>query len=149
MFGWERKHQTTLDDRGQRVNLLLWEDATATGAVSTWREWMWLILIVLMVVVALGVFFLQPDLSKFGKLGEIAGWIFGAMVIGFVLWMRMYYRHANFYDRRFTEPLRRGHCAQCGWALVGLIPEPDNCIQCPECGAAWKADRLGKCDVSK
>jgi len=29
-------------------------------------------------------------------------------------------------------------CLVCRYALDGLQPEPDGCIVCPECGAAWR-----------
>jgi hypothetical protein len=29
-------------------------------------------------------------------------------------------------------------CASCQYALDGILPEPDGCTVCPECGAAWK-----------
>lgn len=39
--------------------------------------------------------------------------------------------------------LEQGHCAACAYKLEGLTPEPDGCITCPECSAAWKHDRIG------
>ena len=31
-----------------------------------------------------------------------------------------------------------GHCASCGYGLRQLQSDPDGCVACPECGAAWK-----------
>lgn len=31
-----------------------------------------------------------------------------------------------------------GLCPSCAYRIDGLGPEPDGCIVCPECGAAWK-----------
>ncbi len=31
-----------------------------------------------------------------------------------------------------------GHCASCGYGLRQLQPDPDGCVVCAECGAAWK-----------
>lgn len=144
MIGWNNKDQTILDDRGERVNLPSVSEAIETGAITTWREYLWSILIILSIAIALGVFVLEPDLSKLGRFGEIAGWIIGGLAIACVIWMRTYYKVSTRRDWQSDESLRRGHCAQCGRALAGLTPQPDNCIQCPECGAAWKADRVGK-----
>lgn len=30
------------------------------------------------------------------------------------------------------------YCVVCGYALAGLAIEPDGCVICPECGAAWR-----------
>jgi hypothetical protein len=38
--------------------------------------------------------------------------------------------------------LRRGLCASCLYSLAGLEPAPDGCLSCPECGSAWKRDRI-------
>lgn len=42
--------------------------------------------------------------------------------------------------------LRRGLCASCLYPLGGLTVESDGCLVCPECGAAWKRDRISEFD---
>ncbi|GJM20042.1 MAG: hypothetical protein DHS20C14_22550 [Phycisphaeraceae bacterium] len=39
--------------------------------------------------------------------------------------------------------LSSGRCAGCGYDLRGLDPEPEGCVVCPECRAAWRSSRLG------
>jgi predicted RNA-binding Zn-ribbon protein involved in translation (DUF1610 family) len=39
-----------------------------------------------------------------------------------------------------------GVCAACGYNLYALASEPDGCIVCPECGAAWRADRIRRAE---
>lgn len=34
-----------------------------------------------------------------------------------------------------------GSCASCGYAMTGLPTSPDGFLVCPECRAAWRADR--------
>lgn len=34
--------------------------------------------------------------------------------------------------------LNASRCASCGYSLVALVAEPDGCVVCPECSAAWK-----------
>lgn len=41
-----------------------------------------------------------------------------------------------------------GCCPQCLSSLRGLGPHADGCLLCPECGAAWRADRLGPASLS-
>ncbi len=46
--------------------------------------------------------------------------------------------------RRLVEVyLSTGRCASCGYMLAGLAMEGDGCVVCPECGAAWRAERIG------
>jgi len=40
--------------------------------------------------------------------------------------------------------LTHGTCPGCSYTLSGLPTEGDGCIACPECGAAWKADRVAR-----
>lgn len=37
---------------------------------------------------------------------------------------------------------RHGLCAVCAYDLSATPPERDGCIVCPECGGAWKGDRI-------
>lgn len=50
-------------------------------------------------------------------------------------------------QRKFSKiagiHLKHGHCAACAYELRDLPIEDDACIVCPECNAAWKADRVG------
>lgn len=60
--------------------------------------------------------------------------------------------HAKWFNLEWhvvPRMLQHRRCPACSYSLRVLTPEPDNCIQCPECGAAWKADRVGKRDGSK
>lgn len=34
-------------------------------------------------------------------------------------------------------------CFGCGYNMIGSSPEPDGCVVCPECGAAWALQRAG------
>tara|TARA_E500000318_G_scaffold14854_2_gene14702 strand:+ start:97362 stop:97841 length:480 start_codon:yes stop_codon:yes gene_type:complete len=50
-------------------------------------------------------------------------------------------------QRKFSKiagiHLKHGHCAGCGYELRDLPTENDGCVVCPECNAAWNADRIG------
>jgi len=68
-----------------------------------------------------------------------------AMVFGLVFW-----RVSLTLARRRRWPkvsalfLAQGKCAGCGYGLYGLEPmSDDGCVVCPECGAAWRGDRIG------
>lgn len=61
------------------------------------------------------------------------------------------------FSRRITEHMnarhwrhvlgsreRKGACLACGYALDGATVADDGCLQCPECGAAWRVERVRK-----
>lgn len=35
-------------------------------------------------------------------------------------------------------------CPVCGYDLIGLPTQPDGCLVCPECGAAWRVGEAGR-----
>lgn len=45
------------------------------------------------------------------------------------------WRNASCAIRAMT---RAGLCPSCAYKIDELVPEPDGCTVCPECGAAWK-----------
>ncbi|MEO1007926.1 MAG: hypothetical protein AAFX79_05130 [Planctomycetota bacterium] len=48
------------------------------------------------------------------------------------------------YARAALKTLDRAQCPSCRYDLGGLASHPDGCILCPECGAAWRADHIGR-----
>lgn len=40
--------------------------------------------------------------------------------------------------KRRAAYLEAKHCASCAYDLAGLPTADDSCLECPECGAAWK-----------
>lgn len=54
-------------------------------------------------------------------------------------------------DRLIAWSLSRSICPGCGYDLERLevTAELDECIVCPECGAAWKAGRIGRPDPTR
>lgn len=40
--------------------------------------------------------------------------------------------------------LAEHRCPSCGYRLSDLPVESDGCVVCPECNAAWRADRFGE-----
>lgn len=45
-------------------------------------------------------------------------------------------------DRTIATLRRHGICAHCGYVLRGLPVAHDSCVECPECGLAWRADLI-------
>ncbi len=49
--------------------------------------------------------------------------------------------------RQFSRQLSatavaEGICGSCAYSLQSLAPEADGCVVCPECGAAWRRERI-------
>lgn len=140
-----RKYRGPVDDRGKPFTSLPWELATERGATSTWPELLSIIVILTMLALGLGIFFFEPNFDEWGLLGRVASGALAVFVFGALFWARtLHRRYFSFQVRRDGQALRRSFCANCACTLLGRDPEPDGCIQCPECGAAWKADRVGK-----
>ncbi|HVZ94645.1 MAG TPA: hypothetical protein VG797_09050 [Phycisphaerales bacterium] len=76
-----------------------------------------------------------------GPLAVMLGVTLFVLVMWFIAWIgfvaNRLIRHAAIADRI----LSLGRCASCGHDLGGLIPADDGCVTCPECAAAWRADR--------
>ncbi|MDZ4828791.1 MAG: hypothetical protein SGJ09_01160 [Phycisphaerae bacterium] len=43
-----------------------------------------------------------------------------------------------------TALLRMGRCASCGYPLDAIPADVDGILRCPECGAGWRGDRVGR-----
>ncbi len=69
--------------------------------------------------------------------------VFTMMRIVMVLSRR---KHAK---RIVESVLRIGRCPACGYDLRAAAPESDGACVCPECGAAWKQERIGHAPVAR
>lgn len=77
-----------------------------------------------------------PGLSRWGQ------WAMG--VAGFALIMPFGFalHHRQLADRIRATLLREGRCPSCAYTISTLPLDPDGCMTCPECNAAWKATRV-------
>ncbi len=146
-----------VDDRGQECQLVSFELAQQCGAYPAWprRAIFWSSIV--------GGFGSLPLLfqgfsSSLGVGSKI--WLAGAglAILVFIVLSLIYGHTSGPRERPFRKPeahheiaarlgdrmLHRLHCPTCAYPLAGLAVAPDGCIQCPECGAAWKADRVSK-----
>lgn len=79
-----------------------------------------------------------------GSLLDLVAQTTFCIVISMVFWYLLLNRiRRDRFDQITRIYLTQGRCASCGYKLEGLTPEPDNCIVCPECNAAWKHTRVG------
>lgn len=78
----------------------------------------------------------------------LAGIILLAMVWGRVVSHLPFSRrliertNARYWRQILASRQHKGACLACGYALEGTTIAGDGCLQCPECGAAWKAERV-------
>ncbi len=54
----------------------------------------------------------------------------------FAIWMLWWFIAGR--QQAAESLVAHGTCACCEYELVGLPIEPDGCVVCPECSAAWK-----------
>jgi len=86
-------------------------------------------------------------ISTWGSLGRIismSGLVVVSVVFAMIAWYLFLPRIRASRSGRIIEIyLSAGRCAACGYALERLEPEADGCVVCPECNAAWHAERVG------
>jgi hypothetical protein len=79
----------------------------------------------------------------FGLLGLCGGFIIVPPLIGTLTWwVSLNAVRRRRFRRLAGDFLAEARCPACRPALQGLAPHDDGCIVCPECGAAWRRDRL-------
>ena len=157
---WELSRAKVVDDRSRLVPLVAARQTRAQGVdaetagearKAAWRgmprrAWAHFALMaglesLIVMLAARGLW--RAYTSPFAKPND---WIHPAMMIGFavvivwLVWRGMRRQHAG---SLATEYVRAGVCGSCGYALQGLGREPDGCVVCPECGAAWKVPIAG------
>lgn len=143
-----------LDDRGRRVPVLSNEAARGDqelvevlvrfAETSTlmherlrWGHILWVLAFIAAIAVLAFVGTAFP---------RVPPWIMGAIwPMGFVSisLFAAARRRAHHVQRLVEGLLHIGRCPSCGYRLSGLLPESDAAMVCPECSAAWNADRVG------
>jgi hypothetical protein len=85
--------------------------------------------------------FVAPGLGGFGPviLGPTIGFGLGAAAV--LLTRHRVHARAT---PVIATMLAEGFCPSCGYNLHGLGTESDGCISCPECGGAWRANRVSR-----
>jgi|GEM_PF-699040 len=67
--------------------------------------------------------------------------IFWIVVVASVVGFRIWARRAAAGNLARTA-VAEGVCGACAYSLQDLATEADGCLVCPECGAAWRAERI-------
>jgi hypothetical protein len=103
--------------------------------------------VILMIALVLGVLF------TYGVIGSIAASTMGVrgagvgllILIGLIVAANRLY---SWYVRRGAlgqiarTAVAEGVCGSCAFSLEGAVTDPDARVVCPECGAAWRRDRI-------
>ncbi|MBX3358050.1 MAG: hypothetical protein KF745_06455 [Phycisphaeraceae bacterium] len=96
-------------------------------------------MVVVLVLVLLAVNgFVVARIRGAGVLPTLTFW--GGIVVIIVL-VRIVARRKVVRELSSTA-VAEGFCGSCGYTLADLTTAADGCVQCPECGAAWKAARV-------
>jgi len=90
-------------------------------------------------------FAVRPMISSFGWGAVVLGWIVVPVVFSMIAWWLFLGRiRAARYKRLFEIYLSMGRCGSCGYELADLPTSADGFVACPECNAAWLAQRVGQ-----
>jgi hypothetical protein len=80
----------------------------------------------------------------FGLPGLFAGFIILPTATAYLTWrLTLGAVRRRCFRRLSSMYLSTGRCPACHDSLAALNIEPDGCTVCPECGAAWRALRIG------
>ncbi len=97
------------------------------------------------IIMLTGGFGALPPLGSVGLAGPLgAAVMMTAYVLSlwFIAWfagkLNRLLRHRTLAD----HIARTGHCPSCGEDIRYQKPAADGCVVCPQCGAAWRANRL-------
>lgn len=59
----------------------------------------------------------------------------------FELFIKRWYRRWRHKEQIVRALIAFDRCGSCGYELKGINTQDDGCLVCPECGAAWRADK--------
>lgn len=115
--------------REQQVTINLEVAIAIAGGVIGWVLWT--------------VLFLPFTSLKGTLLGNTLVPMASSIVVSTIIWfISLSWVRRNKFHRIAQIHLEHGHCAACGYSLHDLTVESDGCLVCPECNAAWRADRV-------
>lgn len=76
-------------------------------------------------------------------LGHLGFPMASSIVVSTVIWfVSLGWVRQHKFSKIAQVHLGHGRCAACGYSLEDLTPKEDGCVVCPECNAAWLADRI-------
>ncbi len=101
---------------------------------GTWRR----VLVVLGFVIAAQVIYAVLVYNAPSFRGLPITWI---SIIAAILVLRFWARRESRSNLARTA-VAEGLCGACAYSLQDLPQEPDGCLKCPECGAAWRPERI-------
>jgi hypothetical protein len=105
-------------------------ESATSGRPPRTKLALWLVIGSFVVAGVFLVFTLGPYTGTLRLLGSAIG-------IPGVIWVFLQTRRHNA-PRVAREYVARGLCGSCAYRVTDLPPEPDGCVVCPECGAAWR-----------
>ncbi len=138
-----------VDDRGRRLNFSSFDDARPLFAkIPAWK---------LVLPIGLGFASVILSLVSHATRGSFTWGVFfhplsilfmccvAFAVVASVARTARRFTQLTSWDRIPTSCawlVAHRRCGACGYDLASADPEPDGCVACPECGAAWHQDRF-------
>ena len=69
-------------------------------------------------------------------------WLLVLSYMLFELFLKRWYRRWRHREQILRALRALDRCGSCGYELKGIGVQEDGCQVCPECGAAWRADKV-------
>lgn len=139
--------RTITDDRGFKHPVTRW--AYYSIYPLPWQEvyrqtpklWRWwqksaFVLIALLLASYAMTHFVFPSSGSMRMANTVWPWFPVAMLTWVVMFMIIHFRVFKPWLKHYQ--LAIGRCRACDYTLTDLVPDPDGCTTCPECGAAWR-----------
>jgi hypothetical protein len=126
------------DDRAARERLANWLGKASRHSTSLRNVGMLRPVPILLAVLVIGSCMLTSVFVRLiGTAGYVAPWLL--LVVALYVERRILPKR---YLRSAPSLVAEGFCGQCGYSLRELPVQPDSCIVCSECGAAWNQQRV-------
>ncbi len=132
------KESTAADDRAARERLAEWLGKASRHSKPLRGVRMLRPVPILLAAIVIGSCMFSTLLARvIGMFAYLLPWVllFAALIVERRILPKRYLRSA-------PSLVAEGFCGQCGYSLRELPVQPDSCIVCSECGAAWNQQRV-------
>ncbi|HYF15446.1 MAG TPA: hypothetical protein VD971_10290 [Phycisphaerales bacterium] len=140
---------TVIDDRGVARRALsgdklirAFRRETRRGVLIEWAPFSVLVLLQAGVTVMNRWWAPLPWVANNFVLSNMTIWLAILLVAAMLIARRRQNRHLIIQNASPLSFVAYGRCAACGFDLAALPTQPDGCVVCSECGAAWDTRRI-------
>ncbi len=104
--------------------------------------------IIIVSIAAIGILLVRYVISLSTTVRAVLQVCFFCFQLGLITWFVASFIRRRMPSIQIPKRLARGECPGCLYDLAGLPPERietiERAVRCPECGAVWRAARIGR-----